>query len=273
MKDNNICSLVRDLLPLSHDALTGSDSEQLIQAHLQTCAACRDYDASLREQSTKNQCLEDRQGQKLKRLLLRYRYETIGFVSGILIVIVVLLLCIGGLFVRSRLTEDDAPVREHFTQTTDYGSQNYTGISELALFPNSDDLLGQPEDFYYDCKGNSLYQEYQIYLKMTYTPEQYAAQKDRLCAICNDETGIPVVFTEEEFDLPAVYAMLYDEGYEYALFSDADATIEYIYLQGIDRRNLYFDESKLPKDYGQYGLPFESEREVFRIYPTEVGGQ
>ena len=43
----------------------------------------------------------------------------------------------------------------------------------------------------------------------------------------------------------------------------------YIYLQGIDRRELVFEEKYLPKDYGQMGHFMETEREPFRIYMTD----
>ena len=42
--------------------------------------------------------------------------------------------------------------------------------------------------------------------------------------------------------------------------------IIYIYLQGLDRRELVFREEYLPKDYGQRGDFFETEREAFCIY-------
>lgn len=63
--------------------------------------------------------------------------------------------------------------------------------------------------------------------------------------------------------------MLYDEGYEYALLSEEEYKIIYIYLQGIDRRELVFEEKYLPKDYGQKGYFMETEREPFRIYMTD----
>ena len=63
--------------------------------------------------------------------------------------------------------------------------------------------------------------------------------------------------------------MLYDEGYEYALLSDADCTIHYIYLQGADRRELHFPTAYLPKNYGQFGYSFETECDPYRIYPYD----
>ena len=93
--------------------------------------------------------------------------------------------------------------------------------------------------------------------------------KKRLLQTTDKNTERKVEYSEEETSLPCVYAMLYDEGYEYALFSEEEGKIIYIYLQGIDRRELVFDEKYLPKDYGQKGHFMETEREPFRIYMTD----
>lgn len=158
---------------------------------------------------------------------------------------------------------------EHYEQSSDYGKQNYTGISKLALFPDDHAMTGKILDFYYDCKGEELYQTYQIYLNCQYEPESYETEKNRLLHITDETTGTTALYSTDEFSFPGVYAMLYDDGHEYALFSDKDYSIIYIYLQGVDRRNLYFDTTLLPKDYGQYGYPFETEREPFSIYPAD----
>ena len=84
--------------------------------------------------------------------------------------------------------------------------------------------------------------------------------------ITDKNTGRKVGYSEMETALPFIYAMLYDEGYEYALLSDQECMIIYIYLQGMDRRELAFREEYLPKDYGQRGDFFETEREAFCIY-------
>lgn len=130
-------------------------------------------------------------------------------------------------------------------------------------------MSGQVEKFYYDCKGSKIYQTYQIYLECSYTATEFLQEKERLLSVTDEKTGRSVQYSEEENDLPCVYAMLYDEGFEYALLSEAEYKVIYIYLQGTDIRQLYFNRKYLPKDYGQAGYAFETEREAFRIYPTD----
>ena len=44
----------------------------------------------------------------------------------------------------------------------------------------------------------------------------------------------------------------------------------YVYLQGcVDRRDLLFSESYLPKEYGQNGFDYEMEVEGYSIYPED----
>lgn len=271
MKDNRTCYLVKDLLPLFMDRLTCKESEELITSHLQTCPKCAAYYESLKEERNEALEIESIQYKGMKRLLRRYRFEMLGFSFGILLVILVIAFFIASLFIKAS-DEPSYSVSEHFEEAQDYGKQNYTGISALALFPDRDNEAGEIVEFYYDCKGNTLYQNYQIYLKCHYTPSTYEAEKNRLKNIIDPTTQTAVVYTEDEFDYPGVYAMLYDEGYEYALFLDEDDCIIYIYLQGMDRRNLVFGSVYLPFDYGQFGYSFETEREAFRIYPENMGG-
>ena len=268
MKENIDCSIVSDLMELSLDGLTSEESEQLIQEHIQSCKKCQKYRELLimeRQERIRNEQENDK---KIFRALKRWRYELIGLFIGIIAVMAFIIIILFQPFSGNQDGEEVYPVKEHYEQTTDYGSQNYKGIAQLALFPDSKKMTGQITEFYYNSKGNKLYQEYQIYLECTYEKEAYEAEKQRLLQITDKNTERKVGYSEEETSLPCVYAMLYDEGYEYALLSDEEGKIIYIYLQGIDRRELVFDEKYLPKDYGQKGHFMETEREPFRIYMT-----
>ncbi len=272
MKENRECSLVKDLLPLYIDHLASDESEQFIHAHLETCGKCIHYYDGLLEERKELLQMEEKNMNGLKRLLKRHRYEMIGLVSGIITILVVMIAAIIFAVQGSSTAEQEYSVKEHYEQVEDYGKQHYAGISQLALFPDTSVTSGNVTNFYYDCKGQKLYQDYQIYLKCYYETDVYEAEKNRLLHVTDEITGTSVCYTEDEFTLPGVYAMLYDDGHEYALFSDEECSVIYIYLQGIDRRNLYFDTTYLPKDYGQYGYLFETEREPFRIYPAYQGG-
>lgn len=268
MKANTDCNIVADLMALSLDGLTSEESEQLIQEHIQTCKKCQRYKENLvleRQEKEKNEQENDK---KIFRALKRWRYELIGLVLGIFFVVAFIVIILFQPFSGNK-DEEVYPVKEHYEQTTDYGKQDYKGIAGLALFPDDEDVIGQIAEFYYDCKGNKLYQEYQIYLECIYEKESYKVEKQRLLQITDKNTERKVGYSEEEASIPCVYAMLYDEGYEYALLSEEEGKIIYIYLQGIDRRELVFEEKYLPKDYGQKGHYMETEREPFRIYMTD----
>ena len=269
MKENMDCNIVADLMELSLDGLTSEESEQLIQEHIQSCRRCNRYREVLTKRRQERERNEQENDKKIFRALKRWRYELIGLFIGIIAVVAFIVIILFQPFSGNKDEAEVYPVKEHYEQTTDYGKQDYQGIAGLALFPDSEDIAGQIAEFYYHCKGNKLYQEYQIYLECTYEKEAYEAEKQRLLQITDKNTERKVGYSEEETSLPCVYAMLYDEGYEYALLSEEEYKIIYIYLQGIDRRELVFEEKYLPKDYGQMGHFMETEREPFRIYMTD----
>lgn len=269
LKNNIDCSLVRDLLPLSLEGLAGEESQRFLQMHLQDCKRCQSFlEECMRDNDEKKE-LERKKENAVLRTLKKWRYEMLGLMIGIFLVLALIVLVIGFTFFPGEETQEVYSVKEHYEQVSDYGKQEYRGISKLALFPESDGISGDLEVFYYDCKGNGLYQSYQIYLECTYEEQAYVAEKERLLNIEDKETGRKAVYSEEENKLPCVYAMLYDEGYEYALLSDEECKIRYIYLQGIDRRELNFEPKYLPMDYGQGGYYFETERDAYRIYQTD----
>ena len=269
MKKNMDCSLVKDLLALSMEGLTGEESERFLQMHLKECKKCQSFFKELVIENEEQKELECKKESAVLRSLKKWHYELLGLIIGIFTVLAFIVLVMGYAFFGNRDVEEVYSVKEHYEQVTDYGKQEYRGISELALFPESDEISGNLDVFYYDCKGNELYQSYQIYLECTYEEQAYVAEKERLLNIEDKKTGRKVVYSEEENKLPCVYAMLYDEGYEYALLSDEECKIRYIYLQGVDRREINFLQKYLPIDYGQGGYYFETEREAYRIYQTD----
>ena len=264
---NTDCCVVQDLIPLALDDLLSEDSKRLVQAHISTCKKCRTYREEIEEERCEMQKTEASRDGRLKRAFKRRKYEMVGMIGGIVTLVVVILLCLFQPF--SGKQEEVYSVKEHYETPQDYGKQKYKGIAGLALFPDEDVVSGQVEDFYYDCKGSKMYQTYQIYLECSYTATEFLQEKERLFSVTDEKTGRSVQYSEEENDLPCVYAMLYDEGFEYALMSEEEKKVIYIYLQGTDIRDLHFDRKYLTKDYGQAGYAFETEREAFRIYPTD----
>ena len=72
--------------------------------------------------------------------------------------------------------------------------------------------------------------------------------KKRLLQTTDKNTERKVEYSEEETSLPCVYAMLYDEGYEYALLT-GENQITYISTSFIDKENVKFSEDYLPYDF------------------------
>lgn len=269
MRESTECSLVRDLLPLSIEGLVSEESAKLIQAHLEICKKCGNYREELLEDKKEREDKEQAIERRFVRTLKKWRYEMLGLFIGVFVVLGVVLLLLFNPFSAAGQGEEVYTVKEHYEDVQDYGKQNYTGIAGLSLFPESDAVSTAIQEFYYDCKGQKLYQAYQIYLKCVYEEDAYEAEKQRLLQVTDEFTGRGIVYSEKETYLPCISAMLYDEGFEYALLDEAEYTIIYIYLQGIDRREVVFNNAYLPADYGQAGYYFETEREAFRIYPTE----
>ena len=265
MKRNTDCNIVADLMPLSLDCLTSAESEQLIQDHIRTCKKCQRYRENLLLERQERERYEQENDRKIRRALKRWRYELTGLLLGVLFVMSVVVILLLILFTGVG-RDGSYSVQEHYELPENYGKQDYKGIAGLTLFPDSEKMTGKIKEFYYDCEGQKLYQEYQIYLECTYEKDAYEEEKQRLLNIRDKNTGRKVGYSEMETALPCIYAMLYDEGYEYALLSDQECMIIYIYLQGMDRRELAFREEYLPKDYGQRGDFFETEREAFCIY-------
>lgn len=260
------CMIVRDLLPSYIEQLTNDTSVSVIEAHLQECKSCEKKYRELLLQYEEESSSRGKAEKRFFRRLRRYRYQMIGCFIGMLLPVI----GVTGWFAVRVLLVNLMPTGVTYTEElADYGEfKNYKGLSELALFPEKEELEGaEIQKYVYECDKNSMYQECQIYLECEYTKEKYPAEKERLQQITGQETGLGVVYTEEDFEYPAVFAMLNAEGcQEYALFLEEENRIIYVYLQGlVDRRELYFEEEYLPLEYGQHGMEFETV-EPYSIY-------
>lgn len=259
---NKDCSLVQDLLKLYREDLLSPQSKAYVEEHLSECEMCR---RTLEELDQANILETQEDINKDKRLiasLKKWKYELIGFIVGIVIVF----LGIFGFMTIPVILNITGHVDETVNNINEYGKQKYKGVSKLSLFPKKDEVRGEIKDYYYHCEGERIYQNYQIYLEVKYDNEAYEEEKERLLSIYNSKTEKGSRYTEEEFVLPGVYSMLYADGYEYALMDDSEASIKYIYLQGVSRNELYFDIDYLPKDYGRAGSNYETERRPYSIY-------
>ena len=51
---NNKCGIVRDLLPLYIDGVTSEESTEMVKTHIESCKACREIYASMKDESLEN---------------------------------------------------------------------------------------------------------------------------------------------------------------------------------------------------------------------------
>ena len=118
MKENMDCNIVTDLMELSLDGLTSEESEQLIQEHIQSCKKCRKYRELLITERQEREKNEQENDKKIFRALRRWRYELIGLVFGIFLVMAFVINLLFQPFSGNK-DEEVYPVKEHYEQTTD----------------------------------------------------------------------------------------------------------------------------------------------------------
>lgn len=264
LKKDTDCYLTKDLIPLYEDQILSETSKKFVEDHIKNCKKCRKYLEDYRETLKETRQEEVMKDKKMALFFKRRRYELIGLIAGMVVMAAIAI----GIFMYGVFSMGFS-VKEHYDNPQDYGKQHYRGIARLSLFPDDKIEKNKIKDFYYDCDGNRLYQKYQIYVQCHYNGNEYEKEIDRLMNIVDEETREHVKYSDEENNLPCIYAMLYDEGYEYVLLDQEKNDIYYIYLQDVDRRELYFNTSLLPKNYGQKGLAIETERDAYSIYLKE----
>lgn len=261
------CMIVRDLLPSYVEELTSDNTKAFLEKHMKECSKCRSFYQDLIEEYEEQKALESGRDKRFLYKLKYYRYQVLGAFLGIGLSLGLILLSVFYGILTSREKNDT----EVFTsRIADYGkNDDYYGQSELSMFPSKDFVKenGEIMEYIYDCSGQKLYQTCQIYLECMYAQEAYIAEVTRLKQMTNEDTSLPVIYSPDAYEYPAIYAMKNaDICNEYALLLEEEQKIIYIYLQGIvDRRDLHFEEKYLPKDYGQNGMNYE-DVESYNIY-------
>ena len=260
------CMIVRDLLPSYIEQLINDTSVTVVETHLQECKKCEKVYRELLSQYEEESSMQGKADKRFFRRLRRYRYQMLGGAIGIMLPFAALFLWYGIRVFQNMYLPNPVTYTEDIA---DYGEfEDYAGLSELALFPKEEALEKSRAEivkYAYECDHNSMYQECQIYLECQYTEKEYLSEKQRLQQIIGQDTNLGTVYTEKDFEYPAVYAMV-NHCNEYALFLEEEHKIIYVYLQGVvDRRELYFNEDYLPLEYGQHGMEFE-ELEPYSIY-------
>lgn len=90
MKQNIQCAITRDLLSSYQENLISQGTKEWLEVHLKECKQCRKEYELLQEVKEEERLLEQKGDKRFKRSLIRYRYQTIGFVIGLIIAFVLL---------------------------------------------------------------------------------------------------------------------------------------------------------------------------------------
>lgn len=215
-------------------------------------------------------CIPERRQNVNKLSTLHYR-----IILSFLIIIAITIGTIGTiLFLSERQSPsviETNDIREH------HYNKDFDGRSELSLFPTS--AWRQTLDYYYYHKEESPEPSIQIYLDCTFNEESFAMESKRLDKLYASQDSYVnyVQFDSTHFCIPAYVAIAGClDCYEYALLP-GDNRIIYVYLQNIDKKDIYFDSSYLPSYYGVSGGGFsmyvltKPSGEVFYTYAKDKG--
>ena len=164
------------------------------------------------------------------------------------------------------------------TDITAYESNiaNYTNIhSGFIVFPEH--LLCAPADadYYFAYQDTWNDPTCEVYLKCTYTEEDYQKEVDRLSHIYKQYGSVRRDIEYDDsgrFPYPAYIAIDgHRNAYEYALLS-GDHEITYIYTSFMNQNKLHMDTALLPSDYDQaMNLSYEQYLgKRFSIYLSEI---
>lgn len=101
MNDKNICSAVRDLLPLYSDGVLSNDTETFIREHLETCAACQQVYISQSEQKQQDNGLEfqeTKERQHYKRIAVKIKRRRIALLCGAVVLLLLVFFMSASMF-------------------------------------------------------------------------------------------------------------------------------------------------------------------------------
>lgn len=116
------------------------------------------------------------------------------------------------------------------------------------VFPAS--VKGLDVDTFYARIDNTSFsdkREYQIYLCVSYSDEEFAEECARI-------EKLTTIVDSPYFDLPAAVTILgWEQCSEYALIDAENSTVHYVYIQSIQKDDVVFSHDYLPNDYSGYG--------------------
>lgn len=136
----------------------------------------------------------------------------------------------------------------------------YCGYGNLWVFPKEISETATNVEYYYFDMNTLMDPTCQIYLCCTYDTETYQKEVDRLSQIKYEMNGLTksIQYEENIFAYPA-YVSIYEweSCYEYALVDAEEQKIVYVFMQGIPKWMIAFDEKYSPYYMSQEGKKFE----------------
>ncbi len=220
---NMKCTIIRDLLPSYVDGLTSEDSNQEIANHMESCEACREYLASMRENIVSEQYM--RSSKQIKediKPFKKYKEHTIFSVSMTALVIVVGIACIIGLLRSPKSLEKILPKLSQATA-------EYEMHVSLATYGIEE---GEPYIDFYNMSNVSVNSEaYNEIMQIIESSEYRNDLKNYLPWDTESETNEP------ETDAFYVYLSLLDQsgdGFS-MMFEDDELTISENNSNGKDK--------------------------------------
>lgn len=274
------CNVIRDLLPLYAEDMVSPESRALTEEHIAECAACR---AALEAMGAKTPDVQFRmdtalefakyEKKKKRRLAALIAGVTAAgvalyfFVHFLLVLGVVGLVLLDGALARVKVDTDPSHYSMYMGENAEQEYRTKWGMDE-SIFPNvltdGMEVLDYKMVYY-----NPWDSQFLSYLTVTYSPDDYAAELDRL-EDCGDAPYLGIYgvtgFAGED-DPIAIYSDDYN-GFVYAIHTpDKENTITYVELIFCNYSYDLKYEDYIPQEYLPLGFdahpnnPYEIEME------------
>ena len=86
------CEIVRDLLESYQEELVTDNTNKMITQHLKECEECRKIERKMQMQMELQKKQLENRDKTFRRKLVSYRYESLGFFTGVVIILGIFLL-------------------------------------------------------------------------------------------------------------------------------------------------------------------------------------
>lgn len=88
------CEMIRDLLESYQEELVTDTTNKVIEQHLKNCEECRKIERKMQIQMELQREQKQKREKSFFRRLISYRYEILGFFTGVVAMLVILMLIV-----------------------------------------------------------------------------------------------------------------------------------------------------------------------------------